>query len=583
MPTTITGKNSIYGSATAFTGSTITSDTLTVNADGYLISETDHAVELTGLWTVKVNGTVGVIPTGAVTEAGIALNSTGSTKASNITVGADGDVFGDEHGILTAQTLNVTVAKGGAISGQLGSGVVYLNDDALGAYKITNAGLIQGGGAGTYGIDLGGLGTRTIVNSGTISGGARAIYTDSGMAKTVITNSGTLINGIELAGADDSLTNSNMIFGDVQMGEGKDTVTNSGTINGFVDFGAGNADDVLKNTKSIVGNVLMGDGKDTVTNSGTIGDSVDLGAGNDTLINSGKIVSSVELGDGNDTFKNTGTVLGSINLGAGDDIFTGGNQGELITDAQGADKYSFGGGFDVFFAVNPAVGNDIVDGGAGTDQYDAGAGMAGVQINLDTISHTGFGGTQAAKTATGTEIGTDTITGFEFVVGTTGNDLIFGNGAANTLSSVGGNDELYGYGGNDTLNGGDNDDLLIGGAGRDKLSGGTGNDTYYFLTLADSGKTAATRDLIVDFEVGADKIHLNLMDANTKMSGDQNFTWIATDGGFGAFTKTAGELHLRMGNGNTIIEGDVNGDGKADFQIELAGHRFDITGADFIL
>jgi hypothetical protein len=34
--------------------------------------------------------------------------------------------------------------------------------------------------------------------------------------------------------------------------------------------------------------------------------------------------------------------------------------------------------------------------------------------------------------------------------------------------------------------------------------------------------------------------------------------------------------------GVTLVEGDVNGDGKADFQIELSGLHT-LTGADFIL
>jgi hypothetical protein len=34
--------------------------------------------------------------------------------------------------------------------------------------------------------------------------------------------------------------------------------------------------------------------------------------------------------------------------------------------------------------------------------------------------------------------------------------------------------------------------------------------------------------------------------------------------------------------GHTIIEGDVNGDGKADFQVDLLGYKT-LTASDFIL
>lgn len=49
-----------------------------------------------------------------------------------------------------------------------------------------------------------------------------------------------------------------------------------------------------------------------------------------------------------------------------------------------------------------------------------------------------------------------------------------------------------------------------------------------------------------------------------------------------AFHKVAGELHYSTSGGKTIIEGDVNGDGRADFQIELTASKT-LTSADFIL
>jgi hypothetical protein len=54
-------------------------------------------------------------------------------------------------------------------------------------------------------------------------------------------------------------------------------------------------------------------------------------------------------------------------------------------------------------------------------------------------------------------------------IGTSGNDLVLGNGDANTLNGGGGNDCLVGGAGND---------VLIGGAGIDVCTGGTGIDTY---------------------------------------------------------------------------------------------------------
>jgi len=41
-----------------------------------------------------------------------------------------------------------------------------------------------------------------------------------------------------------------------------------------------------------------------------------------------------------------------------------------------------------------------------------------------------------------------------------------------------------------------------------------------------------------------------------------------------------GELREAFSGANTIVSGDVNGDGKADFSIALQGHHF-LTVSDF--
>jgi hypothetical protein len=73
-------------------------------------------------------------------------------------------------------------------------------------------------------------------------------------------------------------------------------------------------------------------------------------------------------------------------------------------------------------------------------------------------------------------------------------------------------------------------------------------------------------------------IDLSAIDAMTKLNGDQSFSFI----GSGKFTGAAGELHAIQSGGATLIEGDVNGDAKADFQIELAGFH-NLAASDFIL
>jgi len=223
------------------------------------------------------------------------------------------------------------------------------------------------------------------------------------------------------------------------------------------------------------------------------------------------------------------------------------------------------------------------------------AGTGGsVLINLDTIAHDLsplFPGAVpvAAKTATGADVAgafKDTITGFENAKGGTLNDFIHGSGVVNTLDGGNDNDFLFGYAGNDTLLGGAGADTLIGGRGKDVLTGGSEADLFYFLSIKDSGITAATRDVIVDFQSGVvgEAIDLSFIDANTEVTGDQAFNFVGTNIQTG-FSGAAGELHARWTANGQILEGDVNGDKKADFSIEIIDptHAITLVGGDFFL
>ena len=77
---------------------------------------------------------------------------------------------------------------------------------------------------------------------------------------------------------------------------------------------------------------------------------------------------------------------------------------------------------------------------------------------------------------------------------------------------------------------------------------------------------------------GLDKIDLSGIDANTALAGDQAFTFIGTS----SFRGRPGELHTIRVNGVTVIEGDVNGDRIADFQIELSS-TINLSVSDFLL
>ncbi len=167
-------------------------------------------------------------------------------------------------------------------------------------------------------------------------------------------------------------------------------------------------------------------------------------------------------------------------------------------------------------------------------------------VNIERIEFTGGDG---ADIVTGGALA-DRF-GFSFTTNA-GNDVF--NGA-------GGNDIMFGGLGNDTLNGGDDSDTLTGGAGKDSQTGGLGNDTFDFNAKTES--TKAARDVILDFKRGEDKIDLDSIDAKSKVAGDQDFKWI----GKAKFHHKAGELHFVKHGKNVYVEGDIDGNGKADFQI----------------
>jgi hypothetical protein len=150
-------------------------------------------------------------------------------------------------------------------------------------------------------------------------------------------------------------------------------------------------------------------------------------------------------------------------------------------------------------------------------------------------------------------------------VGTRWNDTLQGLGGNDLLQGGAGRDVLFGGNGNDTLDGGAGNDVLVGGPGRDVLMGGAGADVFRFAATTHAGNGGG-RDQITDFVSGLDRMDLSLIDADTTTPGVRDpFDFIGNT----LFSGTAGELRYTPGNG--ILSGDVNGDGVADFRIELVG------------
>lgn len=162
--------------------------------------------------------------------------------------------------------------------------------------------------------------------------------------------------------------------------------------------------------------------------------------------------------------------------------------------------------------------------------------------------------------------------------GGNGQDSLFGDAGDDVLYGDARLDRLWGSDGNDTLHGGDGDDNLNGGIGADVLYGNAGADTFYFVNLNEVGLAPGTRDKIMDFAAGVDRISVGGIDADAIHSGNNVFRFSAT----GLHDGLPGSLRVVTQNGNTFVMADRDGDRLSDFSIEIAGVHT-LTAADFLL
>ncbi len=167
---------------------------------------------------------------------------------------------------------------------------------------------------------------------------------------------------------------------------------------------------------------------------------------------------------------------------------------------------------------------------------------------------------------------------FAIIVDSNGGHTInTSSGSQNIVYGLNGDDVIVGGTGNDNLAGGQQNDTLSAGPGSDQLWGGPNGDTFLFTSLNDSNGSTSL-DTILDFGEGADKIDLHLIDAKTGLSGDQDFGFVADQ----TSTVVPNKITWYQSGGNTIIQGDVNGDAVADLQIVLTGLHI-LSSGNFIL
>ncbi|PZV40406.1 calcium-binding protein, partial [Mesorhizobium kowhaii] len=322
--------------------------------------------------------------------------------------------------------------------------------------------------------------------------------------------------------------------------------------------------DIFSGIENISGSnfadTLRGDTHNNVLSGRAGNDSLDGAAGNDVL-DGGAGADRLVGGAGLDcasyasAAKSVVADLANAEANGGDafgDIFSGieNISGSNFADTLRGDTHnnvlSGRAGND---SLDGAAGNDVLDGGAGADRLVGGAG-------LDCASYASAAKSVVADLANaganGGDAFGDIFSGIENISGSNFADTLRGDTHNNVLSGGAGNDSLDGAAGNDVLDGG---------AGADILMGGYGADRFQFQSTGDT--IPGSRDTISDFVHGLDRIDLRLIDANTNVSGDQEFSFIGDHG----FSGKAGEMHFV----DHVLSGDVNGDSIADFSIYIRG------------
>ena len=259
-------------------------------------------------------------------------------------------------------------------------------------------------------------------------------------------------------------------------------------------------------------------------------------------------------------------LTGSANING-----TGNAGNNWIQGNSGSNILKGGAGYDY---LEGGQGNDTLDGGTGIDYLQGGLGDDTYIIDdvNDWIDEWDFEGVDTVKSNVGFSLqstienleltGTANIDGY----GSYWHNVMTGNAGANLLRGYGGDDMISGGAGNDTLYGDDGTDALRGNSGRDVAYGGTGADSFIFADGEFGGRAYSNCDVIQDFSgAEGDRINLDLVDANTLLAGNQSFSWI----GSSAFSGVAGELRYNQTNGNTFVQGDINGDRVSDFLIQV--------------
>ncbi|MCC5615381.1 calcium-binding protein [Nostoc sp. CHAB 5836] len=346
-----------------------------------------------------------------------------------------------------------------------------------------------------------------------------------------------------------------------------------------------------------VGNDTLLGGSDDDSLVGGTGNNVLRGdRGNDTLDASYSSGNNILRGDIGDDYLEISYSTGNnrVSGGNGDDYF-------LANEVQGTNTLSGEDGNDIFYLSAPdtapsSLVTQTVDGGTGEDSlsvYYTNA-TGGITTTFDAATNTG------SITATTNQVNYKNIEKLEvrgttyadLIVGTNGNDLLFGGSSGNDTSY--GNDTIFGGEGNDELNvdystsnnildGGVGNDqlnansstgnnLLSGGDGKDVLSASGYHDDFEGFTNPASGNNtlnggAGDDNLSADYSTG-DNL-LSGGDGNDSLSVSSDaYRFVFNTSGNNTLDGGAGDDNLvaKFSTGDNLLSG---GDGNDSFSLVL--------------
>ncbi|MEM6619755.1 MAG: LamG-like jellyroll fold domain-containing protein, partial [Pseudomonadota bacterium] len=225
---------------------------------------------------------------------------------------------------------------------------------------------------------------------------------------------------------------------------------------------------------------------------------------------------------------------------------TGGS--DVLRGGQGDDQLFGGDGNDT---LDGGADNDTLEGGRGSDRLDGGNGLdvasyadTGVALRVDLNDATQNTGRAAS----------DTLISIEGVIGSQGDDTLFGSDEGNILRGSGGDDRIVARGGDDTLSGGEGADILDGNGGDDWVDfTGEGSVTADLqFNARNLGSAAGDEYRRIE--------HLMAGDGDDDLRGDGTDNSISGGDGADTLTGRGGADVILGGAGRDTLEGGAGAD-----------------------